>query len=58
MNSDEDSISKFNYDGLEDDINLKNLLALENTRSSSFEENVLKNPEFLAEAREIAKIYS
>ncbi|WP_249967711.1 YopT-type cysteine protease domain-containing protein [Histophilus somni] len=55
--SEQETVSKPNYDSLEDDLNLKNLLALEDKRGSSFEENVLKNPEFLAEAREIAKKY-
>ncbi len=55
--SEQEIASKPNYDSLEDDLNLKNLLALEDKRGSSFEENVLKNPEFLAEAREIAKKY-
>ncbi|TEW30120.1 YopT-type cysteine protease domain-containing protein [Histophilus somni] len=55
--SEQETASKPNYDSLEDDLNLKNLLALEDKRGSSFEENVLKNPEFLAEAREIAKKY-
>ncbi|THA22510.1 YopT-type cysteine protease domain-containing protein [Histophilus somni] len=57
VKSEQETVSKPNYDSLEDDLNLKNLLALEDKRGSSFEENVLKNPEFLAEAKEIAKKY-
>ncbi|WP_424404622.1 YopT-type cysteine protease domain-containing protein [Pasteurella sp. PK-2025] len=49
--------TKPNYDGLEDNLNLKNLLDLEGQRNEAFESNVLKNPEFLAEAREAAKKY-
>lgn len=47
--------SKPNYDDLEDNLNLKGLLALENKRNESFEQKVLKNEEFLGEARELAK---
>ncbi|MGY4676758.1 two-partner secretion domain-containing protein, partial [Pasteurella sp. P03HT] len=44
--------AKPRYDDLEDNINLKNLLALEEQRNESFESNVLKNAKFLDEARE------
>ncbi|WP_101775382.1 YopT-type cysteine protease domain-containing protein [Pasteurella oralis] len=47
--------AKPRYDDLEDNINLKNLLALEDKRNESFESNVLKNAKFLDEAREAAK---
>ncbi|WP_231717850.1 YopT-type cysteine protease domain-containing protein [Pasteurella multocida] len=49
--------TKPNYESLEDNLNLKNLLDLEGKRNEAFESNVLKNPEFLAEAREAAKKY-
>ncbi|MFD1806853.1 YopT-type cysteine protease domain-containing protein [Pasteurella oralis] len=47
--------AKPRYDDLEDNINLKNLLALEAQRNEAFETNVLKNTKFLDEAREAAK---
>ncbi len=49
--------TKPNYESLEDNLNLKNLLDLEGKRNEAFESTVLKNPEFLAEAREAAKKY-
>ncbi|SNV55429.1 YopT-type cysteine protease domain-containing protein [Pasteurella dagmatis] len=55
--AEETANTKPNYDGLEDSVNLKNLLALEGKRNEAFETNVLKNAEFLAEAREAAKKY-
>ncbi|GJJ80245.1 hypothetical protein PcPA57_09650 [Pasteurella canis] len=47
--------AKPRYDDLDDNINLKNLLALEDQRNGNFENNVLKNAKFLDEAREAAK---
>ncbi|CAM2918064.1 YopT-type cysteine protease domain-containing protein [Actinobacillus equuli subsp. equuli] len=47
--------NKPNYDDLEDSLNLKDLLALETKRNESFEQKVLKNEDFLNEARESAK---
>ncbi|HIF5514092.1 TPA: YopT-type cysteine protease domain-containing protein [Pasteurella multocida] len=46
---------KPNYDGLDDTINLKGLVALEDQRNESFATNVLNNAKFLDEAREVAK---
>ncbi|OOF54863.1 Fic family protein, partial [Rodentibacter myodis] len=46
---------KPNYDNLEDNLNLKGLLELEAKRYDEFEQNVLNNSEFLAEARDAAK---
>ena len=46
-----------NYDNLPDSANLKGLLNLENQRNAEFDSKVLKNPDFLAEAKEAAKKY-
>ncbi|QIM64766.1 YopT-type cysteine protease domain-containing protein [Frederiksenia canicola] len=46
-----------NYDNLPDSANLKGLLSLEKQRNADFGEQVLKNPQFLAEAKEAAKKY-
>ncbi|MGC6247390.1 YopT-type cysteine protease domain-containing protein [Bisgaard Taxon 45] len=46
---------KPNYDGLDDTINLKGLVALEDQRNETFATNVLNNAKFLDEAREVAK---
>ncbi|OOR98108.1 hypothetical protein B0186_09785 [Canicola haemoglobinophilus] len=47
--------AKPNYDNLTDNLNLKGLIDLEDSRNSQFENNVLKNEKFLNEAREAAK---
>ncbi|OOF85822.1 hypothetical protein BKG93_04180, partial [Rodentibacter ratti] len=46
---------KPNYEKLEDNLNLKELLGLEAKRYDEFEQKILNNSEFLAEAREAAK---
>ncbi|MCX2960374.1 hemagglutinin repeat-containing protein [Rodentibacter caecimuris] len=46
---------KPNYEKLEDNLNLKELLSLEAKRYDEFEQKILNNSEFLAEAREAAK---
>lgn len=48
-----------NYEGLEDKLNLKELISLESDRNAKFEDNVLKNDKFLDEAeRNFEKIDS
>lgn len=47
--------NKVNYQDLEDNLNLKGLISLEDDRNANFESNVLKNEKFLDEAREISK---
>ncbi|WGE90215.1 YopT-type cysteine protease domain-containing protein [Actinobacillus arthritidis] len=51
----EADLTKPNYDGLEDNLNLKGLLALEHKRNEDFDTKVLKNENFLNEAREATK---
>ncbi|MDP8129693.1 YopT-type cysteine protease domain-containing protein [Pasteurella atlantica] len=46
---------KPNYEHLEDSLNLKGLIVLENERNQNFEKTILENDKFLDEAREAAK---
>ncbi|QIM62537.1 hypothetical protein A1D29_04065 [Pasteurellaceae bacterium Orientalotternb1] len=48
---------ELNYDNLPDSANLKGLLSLEKQRNADFDEQVLKNPKFLEEAKDAAKKY-
>ncbi|WP_208604949.1 Fic family protein, partial [Rodentibacter genomosp. 2] len=55
LDADEQANGKPNYEKLEDNLNLKELLSLEAKRYGEFEQKILNNSEFLAEARESAK---
>ncbi|OOF65975.1 hemagglutinin repeat-containing protein [Rodentibacter sp. Ppn85] len=55
LDTDEQANGKPNYEKLEDNLNLKELLSLEAKRYDEFEQKILNNSEFLAEAREAAK---